>query len=159
MLVCFFIPVDYGANRAAWQATQDVFHLSVFTLFGLWMFQLLRVNGVRSALLMAATVCLTLIVAIELVQPSFGRTSSAQDVAVGATGAGMALLFSYYRATSMSLWRKTAPAVTPSMRSALSDLKLTEFYVVHAGNATLPLSREIRAVAIQELLGTLGPLR
>ena len=63
------------------------------------------------------------------------------------------------RRIGIEVKRTTAPTVTPSMRSALTDLKLTEFYVVHAGNATFPLSQEIRAVAIQELLGTLEPLR
>jgi hypothetical protein len=30
--------------------------------------------------------------------------------------------------------RTTAPALTPSMRSAMVDLKFSQLYVVHAGN-------------------------
>jgi hypothetical protein len=55
--------------------------------------------------------------------------------------------------------RTTAPTITPSMRSALSDLKLKELYVVHAGSATFPMSRQIRAVAFQDLLDVVKPLR
>jgi uncharacterized protein len=55
--------------------------------------------------------------------------------------------------------RTTAPAITPSMGSALTDLKLKNLYVVHAGDATFPLSKQIRAVALGDLLPTLKPLR
>lgn len=47
--------------------------------------------------------------------------------------------------------RTTAPAVTPSMRSALHDLALTRLDVVHAGSETFALDRRIRAVAMKEL--------
>jgi hypothetical protein len=55
--------------------------------------------------------------------------------------------------------RTTAPAITPSMRSALADLKLKELYVVHAGSATFPMSKQIQAVALQDLLDLIKPLR
>jgi predicted AAA+ superfamily ATPase len=54
--------------------------------------------------------------------------------------------------------RTTAPAITPSMTSALTDLKLKKLYVVHAGDATFPLSRQIQAVALGDLLQTIRPL-
>jgi uncharacterized protein len=55
--------------------------------------------------------------------------------------------------------RTVAPQVTPSMRSALQDLKLKSLTVVHAGDATFPLSKQIQAVALGDLLKTLKPLR
>ncbi len=55
--------------------------------------------------------------------------------------------------------RTTAPRVTPSMRSALSDLKLRRLDVIHAGEQTFPLEKSVRAVAITRLLEDLRPLR
>jgi uncharacterized protein len=54
--------------------------------------------------------------------------------------------------------RTTAPAITPSMTSALTDLKLKKLYVVHAGDASFPLSKQIQAVALRELLQIIKPL-
>jgi len=54
--------------------------------------------------------------------------------------------------------RTTAPAVTPSMRIALDDLKLTRLDVVHAGERTFPLTPRIRAVALSRVLDDLTPL-
>lgn len=53
--------------------------------------------------------------------------------------------------------RTTAPATTPSMRSALQDLALTRLDVVHAGRDTFPLTRTIRALALSRLLTDLSP--
>jgi len=55
--------------------------------------------------------------------------------------------------------RTSAPRATPSMRSALSDLKLRRLDVIHAGEQTFPLEKNIRAVAITRLLDDLQPLR
>jgi predicted AAA+ superfamily ATPase len=55
--------------------------------------------------------------------------------------------------------RTVAPGMTPSMRTALADLKLTRLDVVHAGTETFPLAPRIRAVALSRLLGDLTPLR
>jgi uncharacterized protein len=55
--------------------------------------------------------------------------------------------------------RTTAPQVTPSMRHAMADLKLTSLDVVHAGEHTFPLDRKIRAVAIQRLLDDLPRIK
>ena len=41
--------------------------------------------------------------------------------------------------------RTSSPTVTPSMRSALADLRLQRLYVVHAGMATFPLTEQILA--------------
>jgi predicted AAA+ superfamily ATPase len=55
--------------------------------------------------------------------------------------------------------RTTAPAVTPSMVNALADLKLKKLHVIHAGDATFPLSKQIQAVAVSDLLRIVQPLR
>jgi uncharacterized protein len=76
------------------------------------------------------------------------------------TGAELDLLIIQgQRRIGIEVKRSTAPAITPSMRIALEDLKLTELYVVHAGDATFPLSKEIRAVALQNLTQEIRPLR
>ena len=54
--------------------------------------------------------------------------------------------------------RTTAPAVTPSMRHALTDLKLGSVDVVHAGESTYPLQENIRAVACARLTRDVAPL-
>jgi len=55
--------------------------------------------------------------------------------------------------------RTVAPALTPSMRSALQDLKLKSLIVVHAGNETFPLSKQVQAVAVDDLLKIVTSLR
>jgi len=54
--------------------------------------------------------------------------------------------------------RTLAPAVTPSMRSALSDLELTHLDVIHAGSETYPLAPKVRAVALERVLEDVEPL-
>ena len=54
--------------------------------------------------------------------------------------------------------RTTAPAVTPSMRQALADLKLSSIDVIHAGAETFPMAEGIRAVALSRLHQDLPPL-
>lgn len=53
----------------------------------------------------------------------------------------------------------TAPAATPSARTALADLGLERVDVVHAGAETYGLSDRIRALAALRLLDDLKPLR
>jgi predicted AAA+ superfamily ATPase len=48
--------------------------------------------------------------------------------------------------------RTTAPKVTPSMRHALHDLKLTRLEVIHAGEHSFPLAESARAVPLRHLL-------
>ena len=54
--------------------------------------------------------------------------------------------------------RSTAPSVTPSMRSALVDLKLPTLDVIHAGDHTFELGERIRAVSAARLLTDILPL-
>lgn len=48
--------------------------------------------------------------------------------------------------------RTSSPYITPSMRSALSDLKLNRLDVVHAGEETFQMGRGVRAIALTRLL-------
>ena len=54
--------------------------------------------------------------------------------------------------------RTVAPAVTPSMRAALADLRLSRLDVIHAGAHTFHLGPRIRGVAFDRLLEDLAPL-
>lgn len=47
--------------------------------------------------------------------------------------------------------RSDAPAVTPSMRIALQDLKLQQLFVVHPGPASFPLAEKISALSFGDL--------
>jgi hypothetical protein len=53
--------------------------------------------------------------------------------------------------------RTSTPAMTPSMGSALSDLKLQRLFVVHAGTHSFDLARNVRAISISHLLDELRP--
>ncbi len=48
--------------------------------------------------------------------------------------------------------RTATPQITSSMRSALTDLKLTRLDVIHAGDKTYSLAKNIRAIAASDLL-------
>jgi predicted AAA+ superfamily ATPase len=54
--------------------------------------------------------------------------------------------------------RTTAPGITPSMRIAMEDLKLSHLDVIHAGRDTYPLAPRIRALALRRILEDLHPL-
>jgi len=54
--------------------------------------------------------------------------------------------------------RTTSPHITPSMRSALEDLRLDRLDVIHAGAHSFPLAKDVRAVAIADLLDQVEPL-
>lgn len=54
--------------------------------------------------------------------------------------------------------RTSSPKITPSMRNALTDLKLNRLDVVHAGEHTFSLAENIRAVASIRLLNDIDPL-
>jgi predicted AAA+ superfamily ATPase len=56
------------------------------------------------------------------------------------------------RRTGFEFKRTTAPVVTPSMRAALADLRLTKLHVVHAGDESFDLAPKVRAVAATHLL-------
>ena len=53
--------------------------------------------------------------------------------------------------------RTSAPAITPSMRTAMADLKLQRLFVVHAGEHSFDMAKNIRAIALSHLLDELKP--
>lgn len=55
--------------------------------------------------------------------------------------------------------RTSSPKITPSMRHALSDLKLKRLDVIHAGDSSFPLAAKMRAIGFSRLLADLEPLR
>ena len=73
------------------------------------------------------------------------------------TGAELDLLIVRgQRRIGIEIKRTTAPKVTPSMRSALHDLGLSEVIVVHAGRESYPLGAKARGVAASRLDADLG---
>jgi predicted AAA+ superfamily ATPase len=48
--------------------------------------------------------------------------------------------------------RTVAPRLTPSMKTAMSDLALDSLTVIHAGAETFPLAKGVRAIGISRLL-------
>ena len=55
--------------------------------------------------------------------------------------------------------RNSAPTLSASMRSALSDLRLDSLSVVHAGEDTYPMAARVRALAFRDIGTELRPLR
>lgn len=53
--------------------------------------------------------------------------------------------------------RTVAPTITPSMRTALVDLKLQRLFVIHAGQHSFDMAKNIRAIALPHLLDELKP--
>lgn len=51
--------------------------------------------------------------------------------------------------------RTVAPAITPSMMSAMADLSLSRLDLIHAGDETFPLAKKIRAVSANRILDDL----
>lgn len=54
--------------------------------------------------------------------------------------------------------RTTTPQLTPSMRSALTDLGLRRLDIIHAGSETFAMAKNVRAVSITRLLDDIAPL-
>lgn len=69
------------------------------------------------------------------------------------------LVVSGSRRLGFEIKRTTAPRLTPSMASVMEDLDLERLDVIHAGEATFPLTGKVRAVAARSLLEKLEPLR
>jgi len=46
----------------------------------------------------------------------------------------------------------SSPHVSPSMRNAITDLKLKQLYVIHAGEESFQLEQKIKAIALHRLL-------
>ena len=54
--------------------------------------------------------------------------------------------------------RTSSPGATRSMHAALEDLDLDRIDVIHAGDATFPLTERVRAVALGRVWRDLDPL-
>ncbi|MFZ1731541.1 MAG: ATP-binding protein [Bacteroidota bacterium] len=68
-------------------------------------------------------------------------------------GAELDLFFMHRgRRIGVEIKRTSTPKITPSMRSALQDLKLDELILLHAGQKSFPLAENIHAVAADRLL-------
>lgn len=68
------------------------------------------------------------------------------------------MIFRGARRYGFEFKRTTAPKLTRSMRSALSDLRLDDLLVVHAGPDSFPLGDDARAIAATDLLDHLDRL-
>jgi predicted AAA+ superfamily ATPase len=78
-----------------------------------------------------------------------------------ATHAGAELDLLIVRGTrrwGFEIKRTSAPVITPSMRTALADLKLRRLFVIHAGEHSFDMAKDIRAIAVSQLLDELKPL-
>jgi hypothetical protein len=62
------------------------------------------------------------------------------------------------RRIAFEIKRTAAPSITPSMRSAIQDLKLDFLTVVHAGAESFPLAKNVRAVPAGALVDEIKPL-
>lgn len=56
------------------------------------------------------------------------------------------------RLRGFEIKRTVAPKLTPSMRTALTDLRLSRIDVIHAGEESFPLAQKVRAVAADRML-------
>jgi predicted AAA+ superfamily ATPase len=63
------------------------------------------------------------------------------------------------RLRGFEIKRTTAPTVTPSMRTAIRDLRLTRIDVIHAGTETFALAPKVTAVAAPRMLEDIAPAR
>lgn len=90
---------------------------------------------------------------LELVMEQLGGTGREFYYWRTHTGAELDLFIPSERGRlGIEIKLSSAPAITRSMRHAITDLELTELIVVHAGEETYPLSEKIRAVSARRLL-------
>jgi predicted AAA+ superfamily ATPase len=61
------------------------------------------------------------------------------------------------RRLGFEIKRTASPKLTPSMRIAFSDLKLSRLTVIHAGDKKFPLAQRIEAVPLSRLLHDVHP--
>jgi uncharacterized protein len=66
------------------------------------------------------------------------------------------VLFKQGRRVGVECKRSAAPTLTPSMRIALTDLKLDRIVVVYPGDRRFPLGDSVEAVPLAELVGDAG---
>ncbi|MGB0582654.1 MAG: hypothetical protein ACPGVU_23455 [Limisphaerales bacterium] len=101
MICAFFVPMEFPVNTEYWRTLMDVSHLPFFAIFTLASYpffadrDLPHEKKCKYAFGIAAVVS----IAVELLQPSFGRSQSMIDQVYGLTGAlfGMFLLLMWPR--------------------------------------------------------------
>ena len=62
------------------------------------------------------------------------------------------------RRVGFEIKRTSSPRITKSMRNAITDLKLGQLDIIHAGDKTFQLSHRVRAVSSSRLFKDLKPL-
>lgn len=83
------------------------------------------------------------------------RSAQPDEAYFWATHAGAELdllMFRYGRRVGVEFKRMDAPRLTPSMRTAMTDLKLDALYVVYAGDRRYGLADRIYAVPLSQFV-------
>lgn len=84
------------------------------------------------------------------------RVAQPEQIYFWATHAGAELdllMFRYGKRVGVEFKRVDAPAVTPSMRIAMQDLKLDALYVIYPGTQRYPLAERIEALPLAQIEG------
>ena len=69
------------------------------------------------------------------------------------------LLFMGGRRIGIECKRRDAPKLTPSMRTALAELKLDELVVVHPGTQSYELAKAVRVIPLIEFVAGDSPVK
>jgi len=72
-----------------------------------------------------------------------------------ATQAGLELDFLIIRGATrigFEIKRTSSPFITPSMKNAITDLKLKQLYLIHAGDSSFDLHEKVKAVSIFRIM-------
>jgi hypothetical protein len=69
------------------------------------------------------------------------------------------VLFKHGRRIGVECKRMDAPTLTPSMRIALTDLKLDRFLVVYPGERRYALAIRVEVIPLAELVGSRAEAR
>ena len=92
LLALATVPNKYIGIEQAMHKTMDAGHFLAFGLFALLIQYLFKQGGENRATMLSAVSSGILIVAIEIIQPVFGRTAAFTDIATGLFGAAAFLL-------------------------------------------------------------------
>ncbi len=99
------MPLEFTANINAWHATMDAFHTLAFTVISVTLYGLLKQH--KYVLPLTLLISISLILAIELIQPSVGRSASFTDIIYGVVGSFIGLIWIRFHSRS----RLTLPAL------------------------------------------------
>jgi predicted AAA+ superfamily ATPase len=79
------------------------------------------------------------------VQPSFYRTAAGAELDLVLDMGGQAGLW------AIEIKRTAAPSVSKGMRAAITDIKPTRSFVVHAGEDRFPLAKDVEAIGLRAM--------